>query len=79
MLFYDNFPYLKIKNKRSRYNQKVIVDHCEKCGSEEHLHTHHIHEQYTANEKGMIEHFHKNTEHNLMILCEECHKKEHDT
>ena len=70
---------LILKNKRSRYNQKVIVDHCEKCGSEEHLHTHHIHEQHTANEKGMIEHFHKNTEHNLMILCEECHKKEHDT
>ena len=69
---------LILKNKRSRYNKKVIVDHCEKCGSEEDLHTHHIHEQHTANEKGMIEHFHKNTEHNLMILCEECHRKEHE-
>jgi len=69
---------LILKNKRSRYNTNVIVDHCEKCGSEENLHTHHIHEQHTANEKGMIEHFHKNKEHNLMILCEECHKKEHE-
>ena len=42
------------------------------------LHTHHINEQHTADEKGMIKHFHKNIKFNLMIVCESCHNQIHN-
>ena len=64
-------------NKRSKYNTKKIVDKCEKCGEFRELHTHHIHHQKDANENGIILHFPKNIKHNLEILCEDCHQKEH--
>jgi len=67
-----------VTNKRSRYNKKVIMDHCEECGTTEHLHTHHIKEQCTADERGIVpEGFHKNVQHNLMVLCEQCHHNIH--
>lgn len=66
-----------LSNKRSRYNKKVIVDACEKCGTKKNLHTHHISHQKDSNKNGNIGHFHKNTPHNLMILCETCHAKIH--
>ena len=66
-----------LSNKRSRYNKKVIVDACEKCGAKKNLHTHHISHQKDSNKNGNIGHFHKNTSHNLMILCETCHTKIH--
>lgn len=67
-----------LTNKRSRYNKKVIMDECKHCGNKKNLHTHHIEEQHTASSQGMVPGgFHKNIEHNLMVLCEECHKKVH--
>ena len=74
-----------LSNKRSRYNSKVIVDHCTECGtrpsenSSDYLHVHHIAEQSTADETGKIHDkpFHKNITHNLMVLCEKCHQKVH--
>ena len=66
-----------LSDKRSRYNRHKIVDKCEKCGSKENLHTHHKLEQKMSDDKGMIGHFHKNTLHNLMILCEKCHIQHH--
>lgn len=65
-----------IKNKKSRYNQSVIVDKCKICDNvaEE---THHIVYQEKANEDGYLTSFHKNSKHNLVPLCKECHKKEH--
>ena len=63
--------------KKSRYNSKVFVDKCNRCGSKHDLHTHHIHEQHTSNKNGIINHFPKNIRHNLEILCEECHIKHH--
>tara|TARA_B100000795_G_C22805535_1_gene444623 strand:+ start:2052 stop:4877 length:2826 start_codon:yes stop_codon:yes gene_type:complete len=65
-----------VKNKKSRYNQKVIVDKCKICDgvAEE---THHIIYQENANEDGYFVSYHKNSKHNLVTLCKLCHKKEH--
>lgn len=63
--------------KRSRYNSKKWVDKCEKCGSTEELHTHHIEPQVLADEDGFIGNHHKNRLSNLMVLCRECHEHEH--
>jgi DNA mismatch repair protein MutS len=70
---------LILNNKKSRYNSKLFVDHCEMCGSRDNLHTHHKREQNEANEIGIIEHFHKNTKFNLMIVCETCHHSIHNS
>ena len=40
--------------------------------------THHIYHQKDADENGIISHFPKNIRHNLEILCEKCHQKEHN-
>ena len=66
-----------LKNKRSRYNSRIIVDMCENCGTRENLHTHHINEQSKADSNGIINHFHKNMAHNLQILCRDCHIEHH--
>ena len=66
-----------LKNKRSRYNRRVIIDECEICGSKENLHTHHINEQSKADSNGIIGHFHKNISHNLQTLCKDCHIDHH--
>jgi len=63
--------------KSSRYNEKLIVDNCYICDTDFELHTHHIVEQYTADKDGFIGIFHKNNIHNLVVLCEKCHKKVH--
>jgi DNA mismatch repair protein MutS len=65
-------------NNRSKYNTRKIIDQCEQCGSNKNLHTHHIHEQKDANKDGIIKHFHKNSLHNLMILCQKCHTDHHN-
>jgi DNA mismatch repair protein MutS len=68
---------LFLQMKKSRYNNNLYVDHCELCGSNNHLHTHHIKEQKFADENGFIDNHSKNKEFNLMILCETCHEKIH--
>ena len=67
-----------LKNKRSRYNKKVIVDHCKICESKKDLQTHHIFEQKLSDENNLIYHFHKNARHNLLVLCKTCHQKIHE-
>lgn len=67
-----------IPSKTSRYNSDVIMDKCALCGDNSDLHTHHILYQCTADKDGMIGHFHKNKKHNLVVLCETCHKKTHN-
>lgn len=71
-----------IDKKRSRYNKKKIVDHCEVCGHKPKrgqvpLDTHHINEQKDCDDLGFIndKHFHKNKTHNLVSLCKSCHQK----
>jgi len=65
-----------VKNRKSRYNSNVIVDKCKICdnAAEE---THHIVYQEKANDEGYLSSYHKNSKHNLVALCKECHRKEH--
>ena len=66
-----------INDKISNYNADILMDKCQIC-SEPSEHTHHIKEQQTANENGIIDHHHKNINHNLVPLCESCHNKVHN-
>ena len=63
-----------VSTKLSQYSGTVFMDECKVCGGlpEE---THHIKEQNTADENGMIDHHHKNNKHNLVVLCKSCHSK----
>ena len=63
--------------KSSRYNKKVRMNKCSKCGTTKNLHSHHIDHQKDANEHGMIDTFHKNSKFNLEVLCVKCHAEEH--
>lgn len=74
---YEGYNSELLNSKKSRYNSKVFVDICNRCGSRENLHTHHINEQKLSNKNGLIKHFPKNIKHNLEILCESCHIKHH--
>jgi len=68
-----------IPEKVSRYNTKVIMDECKICKSKEHIEVHHIRFQRNANERGLIENrFHKNSEFNLVPLCDKCHDEVHN-
>lgn len=66
-----------LKTKVSRYNNNVYMDSCVRCGRKQELHTHHIEEQHKADEYGIIEHFHKNKEFNLLVVCNKCHIEIH--
>ena len=67
-----------VSNRRSRYNQRVIVDCCSRCGSTKDLHTHHIKPQQLSDKNGYIGSIHKNRAFNLEILCRLCHIREHE-
>jgi len=67
-----------LTSKSSKYNSKVYVHSCSKCGKFKDLHTHHINQQKDADENGLIQkRFHKNSKFNLQILCKDCHELEH--
>lgn len=67
-----------VSTKTSNYNKNVYMDCCKLCGSKKNLHTHHIKEQATADKNGLIEsRFHKNKSFNLLVVCEDCHRKIH--
>jgi DNA mismatch repair protein MutS len=67
-----------LAEKKSRYNSKVYMHECTNCGSQKDLQTHHVKEQHTADKDGIIDgKFHKNSQHNLNVLCKICHSKEH--
>lgn len=61
------------KNKKSRYNKRLFVDKCFKCGSSQSLHTHHI----TPQADFPSDIHDKNGLYNLIILCEPCHHDIH--
>lgn len=70
--------------KPSRYNsQKLKGIVCENCGLKISTEIHHIVEQHTANQNGLVISkkekvpIHKNKKANLKALCESCHLKEH--
>ncbi len=62
-----------LSTKKSRYNQAVYIDTCEICDSKVELETHHLKEQTLADQNGFIDHYHKNSVGNLIILCQTCH------
>jgi DNA mismatch repair protein MutS len=55
------------------YNAKKVRGKCEICHKEIASETHHLAPQQLANERGLIDHFHKNHPANLAALCEACH------
>jgi DNA mismatch repair protein MutS len=67
-----------LKNKKSKYNSKLIIDKCNICKKENATETHHIRFQKDADENGFIEHFHKNKKFNLIGLCDNCHNNVHN-
>lgn len=69
-----------LSTKKSRYNSSVYVHECFVCKNKnnDNLQTHHIHEQHLADENGFINHFHKNSTFNLVVLCKKCHDKIHN-
>ena len=70
-----------VPTKISRYNSRKYVIECNRCqrraSDKLRLITHHIREQHTADENGFIGHIHKDSGHNIEILCEPCHIKHH--
>jgi len=66
-----------LSDKLSNYNKDIMMDKCLIC-KQKSEHTHHINEQHLADENNMINHFHKNSKHNLVPLCEPCHHKVHN-
>lgn len=65
----------KNKKKRSKYNKNLEIYECEICKSRKNLETHHILQQQNFKDSTKIEGLDKNALQNLMVLCEDCHKK----
>ena len=72
-----------VTNKKSKYNTKKLIDSCEICNyypsskTDIPLDIHHIDFQCTADENNFTRHFHKNSLHNLVCLCKNCHQEVH--
>lgn len=73
----EQIPDLFHSTKRSRYGKGILIDRCLICETQLQLQTHHIQEQSTADEKGFIGHYHKDSTFNQIPLCESCHKNLH--
>ena len=74
---------IKAKPKPTRYNNKKMIQHCEKCSYSPRLPTdspldvHHVRHQSSADDNDMIEGVHKDSVSNLRVLCKKCHRAEH--
>ena len=66
-----------VETKSSNYNSSIFMDICQICNKNRSDETHHINYQTFSDEKGYFENFHKNSKHNLVNICHECHNKEH--
>lgn len=71
------FEYTEENVRKSKYNSKLSVSECFKCGSREQLHTHHIFPQKNCNEPVSKDGFRKDGLYNLLVLCHECHDGVH--
>lgn len=63
--------------KTSNYNSSLFMDICKICNKNKSIDTHHINYQSLSDNDGYFDNFHKNTKHNLVNICKECHEKEH--
>jgi DNA mismatch repair protein MutS len=67
----------------SRYNKRLFVETCKLCSykplkqTDLPLDTHHIDMQCNSDAEGFIDYWHKNTLHNLVVLCKQCHQNVH--
>lgn len=68
---YDDY----LSSKTSHFNTNVVMDHCHLCNSKNNLESHHIKPQKDADQQGYIGNMHKNKKHNMLVLCETCHRK----
>lgn len=66
-----------LSEKVSKYNSNVFLDKCYFCPENKNLDTHHIKFQCTADQDGMIDHYHKNKDFNLVVLCKKHHVEVH--
>lgn len=62
---------------KSNYNNDVYLAGCEICGKTNNLQSHHIVEQQFSDKQGYQDYIHQNAAHNLISLCDECHKHLH--
>ena len=62
---------------KSHYNKNINIEKCAICNNASDD-THHINFQCDADSNGFFKHYHKNIEHNLVILCKKCHLKVHN-
>lgn len=69
-----------VSTKRTRYNAKVFKDAmCKMCRQNRATEVHHIVQQKDADQNGnLLGRFHKNAKHNLVHICETCHRSIHD-
>jgi DNA mismatch repair protein MutS len=65
------------KQKSSKYNKDLYLTKCALC-DENVEDVHHIAAQKDADEKGHIDHFHKNHKYNLIPLCKKHHNMVHE-
>jgi DNA mismatch repair protein MutS len=65
-----------VHNKKSNFNHSIYKDVCYICKKTAED-VHHIEHQCTADENNKINHYHKNSEFNLVALCKSCHHKTH--
>ena len=63
--------------KVSKYNQKLSLEECFRCGERKHLHTHHLFPQKNFDGKQEKNGYRKNALYNLIVLCEQCHQQVH--
>jgi DNA mismatch repair protein MutS len=66
-----------MNTKKSNYKSSIFMDMCQVCNEKPAKETHHINYQINADDNGKFSNFDKNTPHNLINVCEECHLKEH--
>jgi len=66
-----------MNTKKSNYKSSIFMDKCQICNEKPAIETHHINYQINADENGKFSNFDKNSPHNLINVCEECHLKEH--
>jgi DNA mismatch repair protein MutS len=66
-----------VNTKKSSYNSSVYIDICQVCNINKGTETHHINYQVNSDKNGKFDNFDKNATHNLVCICEDCHKKEH--
>ena len=66
-----------VKNSPSKHNAGKYMDVCSVCKQANAKDMHHIEYQSTADNKGYINHYHKNRSFNLVALCKHCHEDVH--